>query len=226
MDDFISMLLKTEIDIDKSVSIINEQIKKLSGKIDPVKVKIDIDEEKLKNIDRLNEKLNNIAGKSINHDNIKSNIQDFSALQGQIDSLIKEYSKFGTVTANLSFGKNKDDLKKFTIQLRDTQDNIQKFYYELNKSGEFELQNINVIDKTQENYNKSLNETVKIQNKLRKEQEKVYKSISEAQSKQLWEMSKERLDSIGRESDEIKKLNQYYKELEKTSSNIVFKQTI
>ncbi|HOA82041.1 MAG TPA: hypothetical protein PKK61_13420, partial [Defluviitaleaceae bacterium] len=100
MADIIKMLLQAKIDTDNSIDDINKQIEALSQRSDLKKLdlKININPETIKSIDELNKKLSELGGKNIQQGNIKGVVQDFSVLQGQIDDLIKEYSKFGTVT--------------------------------------------------------------------------------------------------------------------------------
>lgn len=202
MSDFISMLMNAEIDADKSVSIINKQIKELSKKIEPIKVKIDIDDNKLKSINKLNDKLNEITNKGIDQNNIKETVKGISLLQDQIDELIKTYSKFGTVRANLSFGKTKDDLQKLTIQLKDVQGKIQEFHYKLNDKGILEKENVDV----------RLKEILSIQEKI--------ENLSKRQAKELGNVSKEMLRNIGATSDELQKMKEYYQEIEKVAANL------
>ena len=184
MADIIKMLLQSKIDVEKSIIEINKQIEQMSNRSDLKKLdlKININPETLKNIDELNKKLGELSGKNVSQSNIKGIVQDFSVLQGQLDGLINEYSKFGTVTSNLNFDKNKN-LQGFTIQLKDAQENIQKFKYEL-KDDSFELKSIQLLDKTQENYNKTLNETVQIKRKLAQEEIKLQQQIDLFKQKQ------------------------------------------
>ena len=212
MADIIKMLLQAKIDTDNSIDDINKQIEALSQRSDLKKLdlKININPETIKSIDELNKKLSELGGKNIQQGNIKGVVQDFSVLQGQIDDLIKEYSKFGTVTSNLNFDQNKK-LQSFTIQVKDAQENIQKFKYEL-ENGIFELKNIKVLDKTQENYNKTLNETVQIKHKLAQEEIKLQQQIELFKQKQ--EISIKNLEGRYKDLYDKKAIAEYRQELQ------------
>ncbi|HSH50911.1 MAG TPA: hypothetical protein VK982_04225, partial [Bacteroidales bacterium] len=258
MADIIKLLFQAKIDTKNSIPEINTQIDELSKKVNKLDLKIKIDDKQIRKIEELNKKLNNLGKQNIKPINVQNAVKNVAMLKTQIGDLVKEYSKFGTVKTE-EFFDDKGQLNNFNIQLKDANDNIQNFRYAI-KDGIPELQGSNFINKSQENYNKTLKETVKTNSKLRSEQKKLSNDWLKAKNKHLEKIHEEALDenkkynqiidnekklqairekseskywmerrketvaSITQTPDGVKKLNEYYKELEKTTAKVAKEQ--
>lgn len=207
MNDLIKILLNAEIS-EKSIGKIKSQIKDIEN---TQKIKINIDEEKIKNLKQISEELRHQSATpmSIKIDT-KQATESMKALQNTTGEVGAISTKTWEDADNkvYKYSHTLQDLKK-DLTIIDT--------YTKNKKGDFDFIGRTVNDQSIKNtrieITKAHTEALKLNSAF---DETIAKNQSMAQSS-YW---KQQFQDIGKTSSEIKRLNQYYSELEKTSQKI------
>ncbi|MED1863217.1 hypothetical protein P4V41_07095 [Fictibacillus nanhaiensis] len=173
MSNELNILIKAVLDENLSQKSMQDQLDKISGKLD-LKVGLDIKEfEKVKkNLDSLQQQLGKETSiKLIN----EKDLTDTKKFVTSIEEVKKQFKDLGTIKVNKSFDPVTNDLKEFNVEIRKADGLVERLKYQLAqlngihgiKDG-FIMTNRSEVDNTSLQMEKALQKTIESRQKVQK----------------------------------------------------------